>query len=179
MCDNYNLRTINAVTGSQEVILDSCFSGVAYDPEVKLGIAAVSDLFIDACQCGEVDEFGLYSFGERLGMSDVGVLIKKFEQINAYNVELLDPGNLFAVYTDQGLTHLFDQTGFPLKIPSTVAGLKPLPSPSGGFWAWFPYYGENTGLWITDSQGNLIELSTTASGNVLWNDDGSRLYYFE
>jgi hypothetical protein len=179
MCSSFNLRIINAVTGNQEVILESCFSGIAYNPEGKLGILAVSDYFEDACQCGDVDEYGTYSFGERLGMSDVGIKIKKFEKINAYNVELLDSGNLFAVYTDEGLTHLFDVTGFPISIPNAVSGLKPFPSPNGNYWAWYPYYGDNTALWITEQQSNPIQLSTTSSGNVIWSNDGGRLYFFE
>lgn len=179
MCSSHNLRIINAVTGEQDVILESCFSGVAYDPIGKMGIVAVSDMFIDACQCGDVDEFGTYSFGESLGMGDASIKIKKFEYINAYNVELLDPGNLFTIYTDEGLSHLFDETGFPISIPDGVAGLKPFPSPSGNYWAWYPYFGDNTGLWVTDNQMNVFELSATASGNVIWNQDGDTVYFFE
>jgi flagellar basal body-associated protein FliL len=178
-CSNYNLRAIDAVTGAQEVILESCFSGAAYDPVNKFGIVAVSDMFIGACQCGEVEEYGTYSFGASLGMSDVGVNIKKFEQINAYGVELLDPGNVFAVYTDGGLSHLFDQTGFPIPIPDEVLGLKPSPSPNGQYWAWYPYYGDQTGLWVTDNQMNVFDLSSFFSNNSIWSDVGNRLYYFE
>ena len=179
VCSSYNLRTMNAATGSQDVIFESCFSGVAYDPDGKMGIVAVSDMFVDACQCGDVDEFGTYSFGERLGFSDAGIKIKKFEPINAYNVELLDPGNLFAIYTEEGLSHLFDTSGFPISIPNAVTGLKPYPSPNGDYWVWYPYYGDNTALWITDQQSNPIELSTTSSGNVVWGDGGNRLYFYE
>jgi WD40 repeat protein len=179
ICSSHNLRIINAVTGEQDVILESCFSGVAYDPNGKMGIVAVSDMFIDACQCGDVDEFGTYSFGESLGMGDASIKIKKFEYINAYNVELLDPGNLFAIYTDEGLSHLFDETGFPISIPDGVAGVKPFPSPSGDYWAWYPYFGDNTGLWVTDNQMNIFELSGTSTGNMVWRDDGNRLYFIE
>jgi WD40 repeat protein len=179
MCSSHNLRTINAITGDQEVIFESCFSGVAYDPNGKMGIVAVSDMFIDACQCGDVNDFGTYSFGVSLGIGDATIIIKKFEYINAYNVELLDPGTLFAVYTDEGLAHLFDVTGFPIEIPDAVTGLKPFPSPTDTYWAWFPYYGDKTGLWITDNQNNLIELSSTSTGNVVWRDDGNRLYFIE
>lgn len=179
MCSSYNLRSINVVTGNQDLIFDSCFSGVAYDPVRKMGIFAVSDMFIDACQCGKVDDYCTYVFGESLGMGDVGIKFKKFEYINAYGVELLEPGNLFALYTDEGLSYLFDTTGFPIPIPDSVMGLKPFPSPTGEYWAWYPYYGDRKGLWVTDSQQNLFELSTVSSGNVLWSGEGDRLYFFE
>ena len=179
MCSAYNLRIINAVTGAQDVIYDPCFSGVAYDPIEKMGLLGVNNYFIEACQCGEVNDYGTYVFGESMGMEDVGVKIKKFEYINALNVELLDPGDHFAVYTDEGLTHLFDNTGFPIAIPNAVAGLKPFPSSRGDYWAWYPYYGDNTSLWITEQQSNPIEISTSSSGNVLWGNDGGRLYFFE
>jgi WD40 repeat protein len=179
ICSAYNMRTINAVTGAQDMIYDRCFSGIAYDAVGKMGLLAVNEFFIDACQCGEVDDFGTYVFGESMGMGDVGIKIKKFEYINAYGVELLDPGNLFAIYTDEGLTHLFDTTGFPISIPNAVAGLKPFPSPTGAYWAWYPYYGDNTGLMVTDNQSTLFELSASSSGNVVWRDDGNRLYFIE
>ncbi|MDY6866806.1 MAG: hypothetical protein SVT56_02710 [Chloroflexota bacterium] len=179
LCSNNNLRAINAVTGSQEVIFESCFSSVAYDPNEKMGIFAVNDMLVGSCECGEVDEYGTYSFGDRLGMSDVGIMFGKFEQINAFGVELLDPGNLFALYTGDGLSHLFDTTGFPISIPNEVAGLKPYPSPNGDYWAWYPYYGDNTSLWITDQQSNPMKLSTSVSGNVIWGDTGNRLYFYE
>jgi hypothetical protein len=179
ICSSHNLRSINAVTGSQDVILESCFSSVAYDPVGKLGIVAVGDLFVNACQCGDVDDYGTYSFGESLGMNDAGIKIKKFEYINAYGVELLDPGNLFAIYTEQGLSHLFDETGFPIAIPSAVSGLKPFPSPTGDYWVWYPYYGDSIGLWVTDDQSTVFELSATASGNVVWSNGGERVYFFE
>lgn len=178
-CSNYNLRAIDAVTGAQEVILESCFSGAAYDPVNKFGIIAVSDMFIGACQCGEVDEYGTYSFGASLGMNDVGVKIKKFEQINAYGVELLDPGNVFAVYTDGGLSHLFDNTGYPISIPEEVAGLKPTFSLNGEYAAWSPYYGDQTGLRVTDNQMNVFDLYAFTSTNSIWSDDGNRLLYSE
>jgi hypothetical protein len=92
---------------------------------------------------------------------------------------LLDPGNIFAVYTDEGLSHLFDHTGFPISIPDQVSGLKPFPSPTGEYWVWYPYYGDITGLWVSDKQMNLIELSATSSGNVIWSNDGDRLYFIE
>lgn len=179
ICSSYDLRIINAVTGDQVMIYDRCFSGIAYDQVGKFGILSVNEMFIDACQCGEVDDYGTYCFGERLGYGDPVTNFKKFEYINAYNVELLDPGDHFAVYTDEGLTHLFDVTGFPIAIPNAVSGLKPFPSPTGEYWAWYPYYGDNTALWISEGQSNPIEISTTSSGNVVWSADGNRLYFFE
>jgi hypothetical protein len=179
LCGSYNLRKVDALTGIQEVILASCFSHAAYDPVGQLGLVAVSDFFVGACQCGDVSEFGTYSFGKRLGMSEMGVTLKKFEPINAFSVELLDPGNLFAVYTEQGLTHLFDSTGFPIPIPNEVSGLKPFPSPTGDYWVWYPYYGDNTGLWLTDNQMNLFELSVSSLGNVVWSNGGDRVYFYE
>jgi hypothetical protein len=179
MCSSYDLRVISAVTGAQDLVYDRCFSGIAYDQDGKFGILAVGDLFIDACQCGDVDDYATYCFGERLGYGDPVTNFKKFEYINAYNVELLDPGDHFAVYTEQGLTHLFDVTGFPITIPNAVAGLKPYPSPNGEYWAWYPYYGDNTSLWITNQGANPLQISSTISGNVIWGDSGDRLYFFE
>jgi hypothetical protein len=175
VCTNYNLRAVDAVTGNQEVIYESCFSGAAYDPENKFGLLTVSDILVGACQCGEVEDYGTYSFGASMGMSDVKV--KKFEYLNAYSVELLDSGNIFAVYTDAGLSHLFDNTGYPLPIPDAVAGMRPNPSPNGEYWAWSPYYGDQTGLLVTDNQMNVFDLNTLTSTNSVWSDDSNRLYY--
>ena len=176
-CSNYHLRAVDAVTGNQEVVLESCFSGVAYEPERKFGLLTVSDILVGACQCGEVEDYGTYSFGESIGMGDVK--IKKFEYLNAYHVELLKPGNIFAVYTDVGLSHLFDHTGFPIPIPSEVTGLKPSPSPNEQYWAWSPYYGDAGGLWVSDNHMNVVDLSSFFANNSVWNETGDRLYYFE
>jgi hypothetical protein len=176
-CSNYNLRTVDAVTGNQEVILESCFSGAAYEPDSQFGIVTVSDSLVGSCQCGEVDEYGTYSFGESIGMSDVK--IKKFEQLNAYSVELRDPGNIFAVYTDAGLSHLFDNTGYPISIPEEGAGLKPTFSPNGKYSAWSPYYGDQTGLLVTDNQMNVFDLYALTATNSIWSDDGNRIFYSE
>ena len=176
-CANYNLRTVDAVTGNQEVILESCFSGAAYEPESQFGLVTVSDILVGSCQCGVVEDYGTYSFGASIGMSDVK--IKKFEYLNAYSVELLEPGNIFAVYTDAGLSHLFDNTGYPIPIPEEVAGMMPSLSPNQEYSAWHPYYGDQTGLWVTDNQMNVFDLYALSSTNSIWSDDGNRLYYSE
>ncbi len=176
-CSNYNLRAIEVVTGNQEVVYESCFSGAAYEPERKFGLLTVSDILVGACLCGEVEDYGTYSFGESIGMSDVK--IKKFEYLNAYSVELLTPGNIFAVYTDVGLSHLFDPSGFPIPFPSEVTGRKPAPSPNGQYWAWSPYYGDQAGLFVSDNQMNVVDLSSFFANNSVWSDTGDRLYYFE
>lgn len=176
-CSNFNLRAIDAVTGNQDVVYESCFSGAAYEPERKFGLLTVSDILVGSCLCGEVEDYGTYSFGESIGVSEAK--IKKFEYLNAYNVELLNPGKIFAVYTDVGLSHLFDLTGFPIPIPSEVTGLKPSASPNGKYWAWSPYYGDAVGLWVTDNQMNVYDLSSFFANNSIWSDTGDRLYFFE
>jgi hypothetical protein len=178
MCESYNLRLVNATRLLSQVIVDGCFTGVAYDPEQKFGMFSVTEFNYENCPCGEPMDAGLRIFGEGVGYPIVGEIgIKKFEQMIAYGIRFIPQGNLFTVYADEGLQAIYYDQVYSLKILPEVKGLTPKPSPTGEYWAWASTIG--TGLWITEDNSNPIEVSRLFNGIPVWSEDGQTIYYFE
>ncbi len=179
LCESYNLRLVNVARLYNQVIVDGCFTGVAYDPEQKFGMFSVTEFNYENCSCGESMEAGLWIFGDGIGYPVVGEIgTKKFEQLNAYGIGFIKQGNLFTVYGDEGLqTIYYDNGHYSLNILPEVKGLTPYPSPTGDHWAWASP--TQTGLWITENNSNPIELSPLFSGIPLWSQDGQTIYFFE
>ncbi|HNT24647.1 MAG TPA: hypothetical protein PKM21_09795 [Anaerolineales bacterium] len=179
ICESYNLRLVNVASLYNQVIVDGCFTSVAYDPEQKFGMLSVTEFNYENCSCGEPMDAGLRIFGEGIGYPIVGEIgIKKFEQLIAYGIGFIPQGNLFTVYGDEGLqTIYYDNGNFSLNILPDVKGLTPYPSPTGDHWAWASR--TQTGLWITENNSNPVELSSLFSGIPLWSQDGQTIYFFE
>ncbi len=179
MCESYHLRLVNAARSYHQVIVDGCFTGAAYDPEQKFGMFSVTEFNSENCSCGEPMEAGVEIFGEGIGYPTVGEIgVKKFEQLNAYNIGFIPQGNLFTVYGDEGLQTIYSDNGsYSFNILPEVKSLAPYPSPSGDYWAWASP--TRTGLWITENNSAPVELSPLFSGNPLWSQDGQTLYFFE
>jgi hypothetical protein len=178
ICESYHLRLVNAASLYHQVIVDGCFTGVAYDPEQKFGMFSVTEFNYENCSCGEAMEAGVEIFGEGIGYPIVGEIgIKKFEQLNAYGIGFIPQGKLFTVYGDEGLQTIYDSENNSLTILPAVKGLTPYPSPTGEYWAWASP--TQAGLWITENNSNPVELSPLFSGIPLWSQDGQTIYFFE
>ncbi len=181
VCTDYNLRLVDVNTLTQQSLVNSCFSSVDYNSDAKFGIFAVTDFDEKNCSCAEPRQAGTYIFGESVPVNGDNEHIRKFDEVIAYGVESLSRTNLFAVYSDGGLDHLYDTKGSFLTIPPEVLGLKPYPAPQAdSLWAWSSYHAGKTGLWL--SGGSLpapLEISPLFSGAPAWSSDGQRLYFFE
>jgi hypothetical protein len=181
LCTAYSLRLINVNTLASKALVNTCFSSIDYNSAEKFGIFAVTDFNEEHCSCAVSSQAGTYIFGESVPVNGDNEHIRKFDQVIAYGVESLPQANLFAVYTDAGLDHLYDTNGSFLTIPPEVLGLKPYPAPqANSLWAWFSYHSGKTGLWL--SGGSLpapLEISPLFSGAPAWSSDGQRLYFFE
>jgi len=171
MCERYNLRAVDVVSGSQEVVVNGCFSGVAYNPQQKEGLLSVTEFNQEYCNCGQSLEPGTYIFGE-------GFPFKKFEYILAYTIDFIPEGQLFAIYTDLGLEYIY-QNNMAVSIPPEVQGLKPFPSPDGRYWAWASYFSGTTGLWAAETNTNPVEISPFFTGTPVWSQDGQTIYFVE
>lgn len=183
----YNLRIVDATSFDQQVIVDSGFTAVAYDPENKFGMFSVAYNY-DNCGSGEPLDAGLMIFGESVPVLGAdGPIIgeigrKKFEQVIAYGIGFIPQGNLFTVYGDEGLQHIYYKGKYgynSLSILPEVKGLKPYPAPSGDYWAWASYFSGKTGLWITENNENPIQLSPLFTGTPVWSQDGKTIYFIE
>ena len=179
LCESNNLRLVNAASLYNQVIVDGCFTGIAYDPEQKFGMFSVTEFNYENCPCGEPLDTGVRIFGEDIGYPIAGEIgIKKFEQLNAYGIGFIPQGNLFTVYGDAGLqTIYYDNGKHSLNILPEVKGLTPYPSPTGDHWAWASRI--QTGLWITENNSNPVELSPLFNGIPLWSQDGQTMFFFE
>lgn len=183
----YNLRIVDTDRFDQQVIVDSGFTAVAYDPENKFGMLSVAYNY-DNCDSGSPLDAGLMIFGESVPVlgADGPIIgemgLKKFEQVIAYGIGFIPQGNLLTVYGDEGLQLIYYEGKYgytSLNILPEVKGLKPYPSPTGNYWAWASYYSGKLGLWITENNANPIELSPLFSGTPLWSQDGKTIYFFE
>ncbi len=162
LCESYNLRLVNADRLLNQTIVDGCFTGSAYDPEQKSGFYSVTEFNYENCTCGgEPNDAGLRIFGEGIGYPIVGEIgVKKFEELNVYNIGFNPQGNLFTFYGDEGLQYIYykDKYGYrSLEILPEVKEFVPLPSPTGDYWAWASR--NKTSLWITENNSNPVELS--------------------
>ncbi len=186
LCESYHLRLVNADRLLNQTIVEGSFTGSAYDPEQKTGFFSVTEFNTefnyDNCPYGdEPMDAGVYIFGEGIGIPIVGEIgIKKFEQLNAYGVGFIPQGNLFTVYSDDGLQYIYQKNKYgynSLEILPEVKGFVPYPSPTGDYWAWASR--NKTGLWITEDNSHPVELSANFSGVPLWNQDGKLIYFYE
>ncbi|NMC79570.1 MAG: hypothetical protein GYA59_09440 [Chloroflexi bacterium] len=171
MCETYNLRAVNVASGDQDVLVDGCFTGIAFNPEQKSGMLSVTEFNQEYCDCGQALDPGLYTFG-----TDP---LKKFEPLPAYSIGFVPEGQLFTIFGDEGLQAIYDANGAAVNILPEVKGLKPYPAPTGDFWAWASYYSGKTGLWVTQNNADPIELSSLATSEPVWSRDGQTIYYVE
>lgn len=179
LCENYNLRLVNADRLLDEPFVSGCFTGIAYDPELKQGLFAVSEFNYENCTCGEPLTPGLMLFGEGIGYPAAGEIgYKKFEQLDAYTVSFIPQGNLFLVYGGDGQKFVFNDQLADMDIPSEVYQSTPYTSPGGAHWAWSSR--SKKGLWVTiDRNKNPVELSSLFSGVPVWSANGESIYYYE
>jgi len=178
-CEGYGLRLVNAARSFNEVIVDGCFTGIAYDPEKKQGMFAVTEFNYEYCNCGEPLDPGLRIFGEGIGYPAAGEIgFKKFEQLDVYTTSLVPQGNLFVIYGYEGQQFVFDENFANLEIPAEVVQFTPYAAPNGGYWAWSSR--AKSGLWITTKRNmNPVEVSVSFSGVPQWSKDGQTIYFFE
>ncbi len=180
MCTEFNLRTVDASQLKQDVLVDGCFTAIAYDPQEQLGMFAITDFNTENCPCGKPMDAGLMIFGESVPLNGDNEHLRKFEYVIAYGIDFIPQGGLFTVYGDEGLQNIYNSSGSPVTIPGEVTGLKPYPAPQQeSVWAWSSYYSGKTGLWIAENQQAPIELSPLFSGAPAWSNDGQRLYFYE
>lgn len=178
ICESYNLRLVDAASFYNQVIVDGCFTGIAYDPEQKHGMFAVTEFNTENCTCGEPLDAGLMLFGEGVGYPVAGEFgYKKFELLNAYTVSFIPQGNLFLIYGDDGQQFIFNDQLSNMEIPAEVSGFSPYASPTGEYWAWASRV--QSGLWITERNLRPGELSPLFSGVPLWSQDGQTIYFYE
>ncbi len=179
ICEGYSLRLVNAVRSFNEVIVDGCFSGIAYDPEKKQGMFAVTEFNYEYCNCGEPLDPGLMIFGEGIGYPSAGDIgTKKFEQLDAYTVSFVPQGNFFVIYGYDAQQFIFDENFVNLEIPAEVVQFTPYAAPNGERWAWSSYL--ESGLWVTTEQhANPVKVSDVFSGVPLWSQDGQTIYFYE
>ncbi|MAT45310.1 MAG: hypothetical protein CL609_23520 [Anaerolineaceae bacterium] len=178
MCESYNLRLVDAASFYNQVIVDGCFTASAYDPEQKFGMFSVTQFNNEFCNCGEPMDAGLMIFGEGIGIPIAGDIgRKKFEQLEVYGIDFIPQGNLFTVYGDEGLSQIYYDEGYRLDILPELKGLTPYPSPVGDYWVWASHF--QTGLWVTENNNNLVEISPLFSGVPQWSQDGQNIYFFE
>jgi WD40 repeat protein len=180
LCTEFNLRAVDASQLKQDVLVDGCFTAIAYDPQGEMGLFAVTDFNAENCPCGKPMDAGLMTFGESVSLNGDNEHLRKFEYVIAYNIEFVPEGELFAIYADEGLQNIYNSSGAPVTIPNEVIGLKPYPAPQQEkVWAWSSYYSGKTGLWIVANQQAPMELSPLFSGAPAWSNDGQRLYFYE
>jgi hypothetical protein len=178
ICESHNLRLVNVASLFNQVIVDGCFTGFAYDPEQRFGMFSVTEFNYENCTCGEPMDAGVHIFGEGIGYPIVGEIgIKKFEQQNAYSIGFIPQGNLFTIYGDEGLQNIYYDKTYSLNILPEVKGLTPSPSPSGEYWVWASRI--QPGLWVTENNSNPMELSPIFTGVPLWSQDGQTIYFYE
>lgn len=178
ICESYNLRLVNAGRLLSQVIVDGCFTGIAYDSVQKHGLFAVTEFNTENCSCGQPLDAGLMLFGEGVGYPVAGEFgYKKFELLNAYTVRFIPQGNLFLIFGDDGQPFIFNDQLSNMDIPAEVSGLAPYASPTGDNWAWSSH--AQSGLWITERNMNPVELSALFSGVPLWSPDGQTIYFYE
>jgi WD40 repeat protein len=178
MCESYNLRLVNAARLLSQVIVDGCFTGIAYDPDQKHGMFAVTDFNTENCSCGQPLDAGLMLFGEGVGYPVAGDFgYKKFELLNAYTVRFIPQGNLFLIFGDDGQPFIFNDQLSNMDIPAEVSGFTPYASPTGDYWAWSSR--AQSGLWITERNMNPVEVSRLFTGIPFWSQDGQTIYFYE
>jgi WD40 repeat protein len=178
MCESYNLRLVDAASFYNQVIVDGCFTASAYDPEQKFGMFSVTQFNNEFCSCGEPMDAGLMIFGEGIGIPIAGDIgRKKFEQLEVYGIDFIPKGNLFTVYGDEGLSQIYYDEVYRLDILPELNGLTPYPSPTGDYWVWASRF--QPGLWVTENNDNLVEVSPLFSGVPQWSQDGQSIYFFE
>ncbi len=179
MCEGYSLRLVNAARSFNEIIVDGCFTGIAYDPENKQGMFAVTEFNYEYCNCGEPLDPGLRIFGEGIGYPAAGEIgTKKFEQLDAYTVSFVPQGNLFIIYGYDSQQFIFDESFANLEIPAEVVQFTPYAAPNGAYWAWSSR--AKSGLWVTTERNmNPVGLSVSFSGVPQWSKDGQTIYFFE
>lgn len=178
ICESYNLRLVNAARLLSQVIVDGCFTGIAYDPTQKHGMFAVTEFNTENCNCGQPLDAGLMLFGEGVGYPVADEFgYKKFELLNAYTVRFIAQGNLFLIYGDDGQPFVFNDQLSNMDIPAEVSGFSPYSSPTGDNWAWSSPV--QNGLWITERNMNPVELSPLFRGVPLWSPDGQTIYFYE
>ena len=105
MCEAYNLRAVDVTSAAQEVVVDGCFSGAAYDPQKKEGLLSVTEFNQEYCSCGRSLEPGTYIFGE-------GFPFKKFEYILAYSIGFIQR-NSSSPSTPIRACNIFTRMGYP------------------------------------------------------------------
>ena len=181
----YNLRIVDATNLDQQVIVEEGFTVAAYDPENQFGMYSVAYSY-DNCGSSKSLEPGLMIFGESVPVLGAdGPIIgeignKKYEGIIAYDIRFIPQGNLFTLYGEAGLEHIYYKGPFgyiTLEILPEVKGLAPHPSPTGEYWAWASR--TLTGLWVTENNSNPMELSPMFTGVPVWSQDGQTIYFFE
>ncbi|MBN1668372.1 MAG: PD40 domain-containing protein [Anaerolineales bacterium] len=178
MCDAHNLRLVNTERLFNQVLVDGCFTGFAYDPEQNFGMFSVTEFNSENCSCGEPMDAGLWIFGEGIGYPIFGEIgVKKFEQSIVYGIGFIPQGNLFTIFGDEGLQTIYYDNVYSLDILPEVKGLTPYPSPTEAYWAWASR--TQAGLVITENNSNPVELSPLFTGIPLWSQDGLSLYFFE
>lgn len=178
ICESYNLRLVNAARLLSQVIVDGCFTGIAYDSAQKHGMFAVTEFNTENCSCGQPLDAGLMLFGEGVGYPVADEFgYKKFELLNAYTVRFIPQGNLFLIFGDDDQPFIFNDQLSNMDIPVEVSGLSPYASPTGDFWAWSSH--AQNGLWVTERNMNPVELSPLFSGIPLWSPDGQTIYFYE
>jgi WD40 repeat protein len=171
-CEAYNLRAVNVLAASQQVLVTSCFSAIAFNPASGEGLLSVSEFNAEFCSCGEPLKPGLYRFGANLPLS-------KLNDLEAYQIEFIGGANLYYVLVGGSPQNLFQEDGLAINSPLEVQGLKPYPSPTGEYWAWASSGGGKTGLWVTKENTSPISLSPLFSGDPVWSTDGQTLYFIE
>lgn len=173
-CSGYNMRVVDAASGEQEMVLDSCFSAAAYNPRDKVGLMTVADFNVENCMCGTpLAEAALYVLFE-----DSEPLIMWYSDANA--IDYLPEGNVFAFQPRNEPYAVYSRIGIIVVLPSEVTDLKPVPASPDGYWAWYSGVMSDAGkeLWVTLKNENPVLVALHSSGKPAWSDDGQTLYYF-
>lgn len=179
ICELHNLRLVNVTRSFNQVILNGCFNSIAYNPINQNGMFSVTDFNFENCDCGEKLDAGLWIFGNDIGYPVVGEIgLKKFEQVQVYDIEFIDQSNLFTVYGDEGLLSIYKGNDFyRVDLFPEEQALTPYKSPNAENWAWASLV--QSDLWFSDENNKAVELSTSSTGLPVWSADGQRLYFFE
>ena len=171
-CEAYNLRAVNVPSTNQQLLVDGCFSGAAYNPAHGDGLLVVNQFNEEFCSCGDTLKTGLYTYG-------VDSPLTKVDEFDAYRVDYLPIADLYALYGPQGMQAILTPDGSTLPVRPEVLGFKPYPSPNGQYWAWGSDSSMKSGLWVTQETASPISLSPQISGEPVWSQDGQSLYYIE
>ncbi len=178
MCEGYSLRLVNAARSFNEIIVDGCFTGIAYDPENKQGMFAVTEFNYEYCNCGEPLDPGLRIFGEGIGYPAAGEIgTKKFEQLDAYTVSLFRR-EIFLSFMDMIVSNLFlMRTLLIWKSRRKWFSLLPMLHQTELIG---PGLLAKSRLWVTTERNiNPVGLSASFSGVPQWSQDGQTIYFFE